>query len=160
MSSDQQKSGVRGMHTEDAPRDCGGCNVCCTAMRVAPFDKPAGTSCQHQSATGCDIYSSRPSVCRVWFCIWVRDTGRIFTEAHRPDKLGLFFTASIPDPITGEQTIYAHETVPDAAQLPEGMKIIRYLRQAGQVQVLPFRRPSPDQSGSTRLTRNGTELAA
>ncbi len=145
-------------HTEDAPRDCGGCNVCCTAMRVAPLDKPAGTPCPHACETGCGIYHDRPSVCRVWFCMWVRDPGRIFTDAHRPDRLGVFFTASTPDPRKGgSQTIYAHEVKPDAAAGREARQMIAFLANAAPVQVVPYRPPAEQ---PITLTHEGRDIAA
>ena len=130
--------------TENAPRDCGGCNVCCTAMRVTPLDKPAGTPCRHESPQGCGIYQTRPEVCRVWFCLWVRDDRSIFNDDHRPDQLGVFFTASEPNPRTGAQSIRAHEIRPAAAEEPEAAKVIEHLRQFAPVIVLPYRPPITD----------------
>lgn len=142
--------------TDDAPRDCGGCNVCCTAMHVRPLDKPPGKPCEHQSAAGCGIYHERPGVCRSWFCMWVRDPGRLFDDAHRPDRLGVFFTASDPDPQTGRQTIYAHEVRPAAANEEAAAAVIRHFRQAVAVEVLPFRSPT---SAVTPLTIGRTDAA-
>ena len=96
--SDRSDQPVR-VPTENAPRDCGACNVCCTAMHVPPLNKPAGVSCPHQTAAGCGNYAQRPSVCRTWYCMWVRDAGKVFDEAHRPDRLGVFFTSK-PDEAT------------------------------------------------------------
>jgi len=141
-------------HTEDAPRDCGGCNVCCTAMRVAPLNKPAGTPCEHQTDRGCGIYRERPSACRAWFCMWVRDPGRIFNDAHRPDRLGVFFTASGPDPETGKQTIYVHEVRPDAAADPDARAVIDFLAGVAPVQVIPYRPPRNETPVSLTLNRN------
>lgn len=143
-------------HTENAPRDCGGCNVCCTAMKVAPLDKPAGAPCAHQTEAGCGIYGDRPSVCKVWFCMWVRDEGRIFDDVdHRPDRLGVFFTAS-PRDEAGRQTIFAHEIRPKASDEPDARSVIEFLRQAAPVAVVPYQ-PPPD--ATTRLTINGRDAA-
>jgi len=139
--------------TEDAPRDCGGCNVCCTAMKVSPLDKPCGTPCEHQTDAGCGIYQDRPSVCKVWFCMWVRDAGGIFDDvAHRPDRLGVFFTASPPDPNTGQQTVFAHEIRPKASDETKARAVIEFLRQAAPVAVVPYN-PPPD--STTQITING-----
>ncbi len=146
--------------TEDAPRDCGGCNVCCTAMHVAPLGKPAGSPCAHQSEAGCGIYHDRPPACRVWFCMWVRDPGRIFTDRHRPDRLGVFFTASVPDPRTGQQTIYAHEVRAHAAGGTEVQRVLAFLSQAAPVEVVRFRPPPQQQPTPVALTREGREVAA
>ncbi len=126
--------------TQDAPRDCGGCNVCCTAMRVTPLDKPAGCRCPNQTEAGCAIYHSRPEVCRSWFCLWVRDDKGVFTDRHRPDRLGLFFTASQPDPQSGRQTVYAHEIEPGSAQAERAAEAIDYLRQFVEVRLIRFKR--------------------
>lgn len=134
-------------------RECGGCNVCCTAMRVTPLKKPAGEQCAHQTERGCGIYARRPEVCRVWYCMWVRDNGRVFADHHRPDRLGVFFTASTPDPQSGAQTIYAHEVHAHAASTPEPQHVIHQLAHYAPVQILP----APDASGqrATPLTCNG-----
>jgi Fe-S-cluster containining protein len=143
--------------TDNAPRDCGGCNVCCTAMKVSPLNKPAGTPCPHQSEAGCGIYGQRPDVCRVWFCMWVRDDGRIFDDVdHRPDRLGVFFTASPPDPNTSEQTVFAHEVRPHASDEPQARSVIEFLRQAAPVAVVPY---SPPPDSTTDLTINGRSAA-
>jgi Fe-S-cluster containining protein len=106
-------------------RQCGPCNLCCTAMHVAALDKPAGTPCEHQGKAaggGCGVYDHRPSVCRNWYCMWVRDNGKVFADDERPDKLGVFFTAgrkqstpssrlaSLTTPLaeTDEHVIYVH----------------------------------------------------
>lgn len=138
-------------------RSCGGCNVCCTAMKVTPLNKPAGVACEHENEQGCGIYDERPQVCRVWYCMWVRDRGRVFAEHHRPDRLGVFFTASDADPRTGRQTIYAHEIQPHFARTPEPQHIIEKLARYAPVQVIP----APAQTDATpiRLTHNGHALS-
>jgi Fe-S-cluster containining protein len=139
--------------TENAPRDCGSCNVCCTAMHVRPLNKPSGQRCSHQSTEGCGIYHDRPSVCRTWYCMWVRDDGRIFDATHRPDRLGVFFTASPPDPQTGQQKLYAHEVRELASDEPKAAKAIDFMRQVASVQIVPFAgEREPD---FTPLTVNG-----
>lgn len=126
-------------------------------MKVTPLEKPAGSPCPHQSEGGCGIYHERPSVCRVWFCMWVRDEGRIFDDhAHRPDRLGVFFTASPRDPHTGGQTIFAHEVRPKASEERHARAVIEFLRQAAPVAVVPFT-PPPDQT--TQVTINGRSAA-
>lgn len=122
-------------------------------MHVKPLDKPAGTPCAHQSDIGCGIYPDRPNACRNWFCLWVRDGRGLFSDAHRPDRLGVFFTASDPEPNTGRQTIYAHEVREGAAGEPAVQAVIEHLRRAVPVQVLPCR---PSQSPLTPLTVGGS----
>lgn len=128
-------------HTENAPRDCGGCNVCCTAMHVRALNKPVGQVCEFQTASGCGNYHDRPAACRQWFCMWVRDTGRVFTDADRPDRLGAFFTASEPDPATGRPTIYVHPIREGAIDEPRLAELIALFEQAAEVQVLDVPQP-------------------
>lgn len=139
-------------------RECDGCNVCCTAMKVSPLNKPAGVGCEHQNAQGCGIYDERPDVCRVWFCMWVRDKARVFADHHRPDRLGVFFTASTPDPRTGAQTIYAHEIHPGAAYTPEPQHVITNLARYAPVHIIPAPQNPPARQHPTPLTHNGAAI--
>ena len=117
-------------------RTCGGCTACCTAMRIPSLGKPAHQSCKHECAAGCAIYADRPRECRDWYCLWVRDDGRAFADHHRPDRLGVFFTASKPDAITGVQILAAHELQPGIADTPEPQEVVTFLRQFAAVQIL------------------------
>jgi len=121
-------------------------------MRVTPLNKPAGAICPHQTEAGCGIYEDRPNVCRAWDCMWVRDNGRVFSEAERPDRVGVFFSASPADPKTGQQTIYVHQVHPGAAEAPGGRAIVDRLAALLPVKVLPSPEPQP---AVTLLTRNG-----
>ena len=76
-------------------RDCGGCTVCCVALRVDDpgLQKPAGTPCRHLGAQGCGIYQTRYAICRSWMCGW-----RLQPELDagwRPDLSGVLL---IPEP--------------------------------------------------------------
>ena len=140
--------------TQNAPRDCGGCSVCCTAMRVTALEKPAGRRCEHQTPAGCGRYEDRPAACRDWFCMWVRDGRGLFSDAERPDRLGVFFTATRAGPGTGRQTIHAHETRPAAAAEPAARRRIAFLRRFAPVEVVPCRtdpQPTPRPSHGRRL---------
>lgn len=136
------------------PRTCGACNVCCTAMTVRALKKPAGVKCVHQTDTGCGHYDQRPEACRAWFCMWVRDEGRVFTDAQRPDRLGLFFTAAPSDPTAGRQVIHAHEVRRDGANTPAGQAAIDFLAQFVWVQIVPYHEP---RDGFTPLTVGGIQ---
>jgi len=75
-------------------RECGSCSVCC---KVLPIDtdelqKQAGVACTHCiAAGGCGIYTTRPRVCRGYYCGWMTmpDLG----DDWRPDKSGVFINA-------------------------------------------------------------------
>jgi Fe-S-cluster containining protein len=124
--------------TQDAPRDCGGCNVCCTAMKVAALDKPAGLTCAHQTPTGCGIYLERPQTCRSWFCMWVRDDKDIFTDAQRPDRLGPVLHRQLARPHHPPTGRLRPRNRPDSAMRPQAIEAIEYLRQFVPVQIVEF----------------------
>ncbi len=155
MAHDELKAGR--VPTENAPRDCGSCNVCCTAMHVRALNKPPGERCQSQGPTGCGIYADRPAACREWFCLWVRDPGQVFDTTHRPDRLGVFFTASPPDGQTGRQRMYAHEVRPGAAHEPKAAQAIGFLERVAPVQIIPFAGDRPP--AVTQVTLRGRDVA-
>ncbi len=52
-----------------AGRDCANCTLCCKLLSVEELAKPPLGWCQHCSATeGCQIYDSRPTECRQFYC--------------------------------------------------------------------------------------------
>jgi hypothetical protein len=69
---------------------CGDCVVCCLALRIEEFQKPAGTLCQHCTGTGCGIYETRYDTCRGFLCGYrqIPDLG----DAWRPDRSGILLT--------------------------------------------------------------------
>lgn len=140
--------------TENAPRDCGGCNVCCTAMHVRPLNKPAGERCPQQTEAGCGMYETRPSACREWYCMWVRDPGKLFADEHRPDKLGVFFTASMN---TGKPKLFAHPIRDGATEERAVIERLGFLRQFAEVEVLPTRDVAT--APVATLTIEGKEVA-
>ena len=77
-----------------APRaDCGGCTVCCTALRIEgdEFAKPAGVTCHHCTPTGCGIYQTRYAICRGFQCGWLLLP--VLDESWRPDRSGILIRA-------------------------------------------------------------------
>ena len=85
--------------------------------------------------------------------MWVRDTSGIFSDEQRPDEIGLFFTATAPEPITGRQTINAHEVQPRASGSIAGRALVTYLAQFTRVQIVPYREPT------TPLTLRGAAVS-
>jgi hypothetical protein len=54
-------------------RSCGGCTVCCKhlTIKVPELKKLPGYLCVHcTEGAGCQIYETRPPVCRNWYCGW------------------------------------------------------------------------------------------
>jgi hypothetical protein len=74
-----------------AGRECGDCNLCCVIPLIdsPELTKLSGSVCRH-SKGGCDIYDTRPGVCRRFFCGWRRTT--LIPEGWRPDRSGVFVT--------------------------------------------------------------------
>jgi hypothetical protein len=72
-------------------RDCGACNACCVVPVIdgPELTKLSGSVCRH-SKGGCDIYDTRPVVCRRFFCGWRRMA--LIPEGWRPDRSGVFVT--------------------------------------------------------------------
>jgi len=56
-------------------RSCGQCSLCCKLLEIPPLDKPATKWCAHCSpgGGGCQIYATRPAVCRGFACRWLID---------------------------------------------------------------------------------------
>lgn len=71
-------------------RQCGDCSLCCSALRIMTFNKPAGHFCQYcpTGRGGCEIYTIRPTECRAFSCLWL--DGEL-PRPWRPDKVGVVF---------------------------------------------------------------------
>jgi hypothetical protein len=54
-------------------RECGKCSLCCKLAPIRELNKPIDTWCPHcrPGHGGCTIYSSRPSECRGFSCLWL-----------------------------------------------------------------------------------------
>lgn len=73
-------------------RLCGGCNACCVipAVHGDGVEKLAYVPCKHSRGDvlgrWCQIYDSRPLMCRGFECVWVMGYGG---EWDRPDLSGV-----------------------------------------------------------------------
>ena len=55
-------------------RECGSCSMCCKVFRIADVDSPSAQWCRHiVHGRGCGIHATRPSVCRTFFCHYLRN---------------------------------------------------------------------------------------
>ncbi len=76
-------------------RECGECTLCCI---VPGIDKPdlqkVPASVCRFCANGCEIYETRPDVCREYYCGWRKLP--MLPDDWRPDKFGVF-AEIIPD---------------------------------------------------------------
>ena len=79
-------------------RECGDCQACCivTAIDKPEIQKMSGAACKHSLCGGCDIYETRPQVCRTYYCGWRRMN--LFPDNWRPDKSGLFIELEADQP--------------------------------------------------------------
>lgn len=94
------------------PNACGGCNACCTIMRVEmePVKEP-WQRCAHACKGGCAIYDARPEPCRTWSCVWLHSQtmgGDRLPSALRPDRCGVVVN------LNSVGTILAHCATPAA----------------------------------------------
>jgi hypothetical protein len=71
-------------------RECGECKACCITLSIdtPEIQKLAASPCRHSLGGGCDVYDSRPPVCRAFFCGWRRLAA--LPEDWRPDRSGIF----------------------------------------------------------------------
>lgn len=77
-------------------RDCGECMVCCEHLSISSpnFHKPADVLCSNCIINqGCQIYETRPNVCRTWHCLWRRVEA--IPQELRPDQSGIIFSLII-----------------------------------------------------------------
>lgn len=55
-------------------RVCGSCAMCCKVFAIPEVEKGAQQWCQHVvQGRGCGIHATRPTVCRQFFCHWLRN---------------------------------------------------------------------------------------
>lgn len=67
-------------------RDCGACTVCCQSLWIdePELKKQPGILCANcLSGKGCQIYQTRPPICRNWHCEWRKMEA--FGPEWRPD---------------------------------------------------------------------------
>ena len=78
-----------------AKRQCGECMVCCKYLSIntAELKKPADVQCENCLSSGCQIYESRPNVCRTWHCLWRRVDA--MPPELRPDRSNAIFSLKV-----------------------------------------------------------------
>lgn len=121
------------------PNACGGCNLCCTVMRVEmdPIKEP-WQRCQHACAGGCSIYADRPEPCREWSCVWLHSQSNAalrLPSGLRPDRCGVVLNLNTVG------SILAH-CASDAAWQREAIHkwLVRRAASKTVIIVLPSRR--------------------
>ena len=72
-------------------RTCGSCSLCCKVMEIKELKKPMNKWCSHcAKGAGCSIYPTRPTECRMFDCLWLKDES--FPDEFRPLKSKIVFT--------------------------------------------------------------------
>jgi len=81
----------------EAPRICGACTVCCTALVVdtPEFRKLPGVTCANCTGSGCAIYQARYPICRSYLCGWIQAPE--LDDGWRPDRSGVILTPQTTD---------------------------------------------------------------
>lgn len=136
---------------ENAPRTCGACTACCTALGVADLQppKPAHQRCAHERRK-CTIYETRPASCRAYRCGWLQGAGAL---RDRPDRSGVIVdqVATGPLPFLLEQLdapwIAARELHQGAFEAKPGERLLDWLRERGLVALVYFGGQPPDKPG-------------
>ena len=106
-----------------AGRECGACNVCCTALTIddPELRKLQGYRCRHSERDGsCRIYATRPRTCREFFCGWRQL--KWVRETLRPDRSGVLVRLHYEVSPTGEKRLGIMVTLlTDASLRAEGL---------------------------------------
>jgi len=74
-------------------RKCGECSWCCYFPSIPECNSKANEYCKHCTDNTCDIYETRPSGCKNFLCLWMRQEQ--IPDIFRPDKCGVMF--ELPD---------------------------------------------------------------
>ena len=106
-----------------AGRECGACNVCCTALTIddPELRKLQGYRCRHSERDGsCRIYATRPATCREFFCGWRQL--KWVRETLRPDRSGVLVRLHYEVAQSGEKRLGIMVTLlTDASLRAEGL---------------------------------------
>jgi hypothetical protein len=69
-------------------RQCGTCSMCCKLLIIPEIDKPGNQWCRDCTpGRGCNIYKTRPQVCRDFQCQWLRNPQ--LGEEWKPNVCGM-----------------------------------------------------------------------
>lgn len=112
-------------------RSCGDCAMCCKLGTIQEVNKKDGEWCQHCSTrTRCDIYDTRPNVCRSYYCYYMLSD---LSEDWRPTKAKLMVSAMAD----GAVYISVDPSRPDAWKKEPYYSMIRqWSKEASRVVVL------------------------
>lgn len=107
--------------TKAPGRSCGQCNECCSAMGVPELQKPAWTPCSHVVDHKCSCYTSRPTSCQEYRCLWLQEA---IDGPSRPDRVGVIFDRTDSTKGLEERTGLHVITARVTRETEEGLAII------------------------------------
>ena len=109
-------------------RGCDGCAMCCKLSAVGEMEKPAGVWCRACSTRkGCDIYETRPQICRTYYCHFILST---LGEEWRPSTCKFMLT------VIGDLMVVSVDPIrPDAWKQEPYFKNLKKWSETMRVQV-------------------------
>lgn len=112
-------------------KTCGACTMCCRALEIEHFAKPAGAWCVNCIKTGgCAAYAARPAVCRDFACQWIGDRG--LGPNFRPDRCGAIL---MEDPDSDEYRAVCDPSKPMAWLKPQLFQHLVRMARGGRIVV-------------------------
>lgn len=104
-------------------KECDGCTVCCTVLRIPSLNKDADIPCTHCDR-GCRIYPKRPGECVRFQCLWSETP--VLDPELRPDRCGIMFEL-----YADERIVVAITTVAGAWQRARPLRLISQMTTDG-----------------------------
>jgi len=105
--------------------------MCCQILVIDELKKDAGVLCANCAAgAGCQIYATRPQVCRDFECEWL--TERSIPATLKPDRVGTLFLIC---PDTDQYQAVTDPTRPNAWRHPLVFKHLVAMAKEGHVVV-------------------------
>lgn len=131
-------------------RSCGQCSECCTTLGVPAIGKAPGERCTAvEPKGGCLIYTSRPTECQVFECLWLKGFSK---PSSRPDRSGVL--------VEGQLTALGHTLV--VRELREGAlstgKLLKELRGLKQGLWIKWWQGSTSVEGSEKFIAKAKEI--
>ncbi len=125
--------------TKGITRDCGNCVACCVWAEIKEIDKPPLTPCQHlkekavegETRQSCEIYETRPSACKDYFCSWLIGFGE---DEDQPNKSGVLMDTQV----TAEHglVLFARDLWPGATDMEMGKRAIQRISEEMHLLVM------------------------
>lgn len=109
---------------------CGSCNMCCflPGIKDPELEKKPNTWCANcKIGSGCQIYDSRPKVCRDFKCLWLisKEQDPVATPDNmRPDRAKVMFSPMEAEVI---MQLTTHPRFPNAWKEQKVLNTIRHI---------------------------------